>query len=130
MPRGYARTQRLNAQIQRELAFLIQDDLKDPRIGSVTVTRVSVSPDLHWATVSISSLGSDAELSAAVAALQSAAPRLRHILGSQLRLRFIPRLQFVPDNALREGDRISELIRRVSSSEPKPQADNEHADGA
>lgn len=129
MPRGYARTQRLNAQIQQELAYLIRDNLKDPRIGDVTVTRVSVSPDLHWATVSISSFGSDEMLSVAVAALQKAAPRLRHILGSQLHLRYIPRLQFVPDNALREGDRIAGLIRSVSTREAMSQTDDEHIDG-
>lgn len=129
MPKGYDRTERLNAQIQRELAHLIRDDLKDPRIGSVTVTRVSVSPDLHWATVSVSSLGSDAVLSEAVTALQRAASRLRHLLGGRLRLRYIPRLRFAPDNALREGDRIAGLIRSVAFTGEKPLTDDEHVDG-
>lgn len=128
MPRGYPRTERLNAQIQRELASLIRNDLKDPRIGGVTVTRVSVSPDLRSAAISVSSFGSDTELSAAVTSLQKAAPRLRHILGKQLHLRYIPSLRFVPDHALREGDRIAGLIRGIALPEGGSLKDGEDVD--
>lgn len=128
MPRGYPRTERLNAQIQKELASLIRNDLKDPRIGGVTVTRVSVSPDLHSATISVSSFGNDAELSEAVTVLQKAAPRLRHTMGKQLHLRCIPNLRFVPDHALREGDRIAGLIRSIALTEGKSLKDGEDVD--
>lgn len=111
MPREYSRTLRIDSQLQRELADLVRRELSDPRVAGVTITRVDVSPDLRNATVRVSKLGDDAAVTAAVKALGRATPRLRHLLGGRLRLRLIPELRFAPDNALREGDRVVDLIR-------------------
>lgn len=111
MPREYSRTLRINVQVQREIAELIRTQMTDPRLVGVTVTRVSVSPDLRNASVFISLLGDDAALAAALKALGGAALRLRHGLAKRLRLRLTPMLRFQPDTALREGDRVAGLIR-------------------
>jgi len=117
MPKEYPRTARLNAQMQRELTSLIRDELSDPRIGMVTVTRVDVSPDMRNAKVLISSFGDDESLGVSIKALRRAAGKLRGSLGRALKLRYTPELVFSPDVALREGDRISGLIRAASASD-------------
>lgn len=120
MRKPYARHLRLNSQLQQVIAARIRD-LRDPQIALVTVTGVDAAPDLRQARVRVSVLGDDAALDAAVKALNRAAGRLRHALGQELALRYLPRLRFEPDLALREGDRIAGLIRKAV------QADAEHA---
>jgi ribosome-binding factor A len=123
MPREYPRKLRLNAQFQEELATLIRDELRDPRVAGVTVTAVDVAPDLRNATVRVSMLGADAQLSLAVEGLTHAAGKLRHALGRRLQLRLVPQLRFIADTALREGDRIGALIKAAVAD------DQQHASG-
>ncbi len=111
MPKEFSRTLRVNTQLQRELAEVIRDELTDPRIGNVTITQVTVSPDVRNARVSVSMLDDDAALAACVKALNGANGRLRHLLADRLHIRHVPQLHFVADTALREGDRIGGLIR-------------------
>jgi len=115
MPREYSRTLRINAQLQRELSSLIRGELTDPRVARVTITQVSVSPDMRNARIAVSQLGSDNELKAAAKALNGAASLLRRALGKALKLRYVPALRFVADEALREGDRIGTLIRDATA---------------
>lgn len=117
MPKEFSRTLRLNAQLQRELSSLIREELTDPRVKQVSITGVSISPDMRNARISVSQLGSDAELSAAVKALNGAAVLLRRRLGKVLKLRYMPALSFAADTALREGDRIGVLIREATASD-------------
>ncbi len=115
MPREFSRTLRINAQLQRELSSLIREQLTDPRVALVTVTAVSVSPDMRNARISISQLGSDVELKAAAKALNGAASLLRRAIGKSLKLRYVPMLRFFADEALREGDRIGSMIREATA---------------
>lgn len=115
MPREFSRTLRINAQLQRELSSLIREQLTDPRVALVTVTQVSVSPDMRNARISISQIGSDAELKAAAKALNGAASLLRRAIGKSLKLRYVPMLRFFADEALREGDRIGSMIREATA---------------
>jgi ribosome-binding factor A len=127
MPREFSRTLRVNVQIQRELPGLIRDGLSDPRIGAVTVTQVSVSPDLRNARVSVSSLGNDESLRIAVKALNGASGVLRHGLADILKLRTVPALRFVADTVLREGDRIGALIRSATAADRRRMSEAEDA---
>lgn len=113
----YPRKVRVGAQLQAELAVLIREELSDPRVAGVTVTGVNVSPDLHNARVMVSLLGSDEQLAEAVKGLAHAAGKLRHDLGSRLRMRYVPQLHFAADHALREGDRIAAMIRAAVVSD-------------
>jgi ribosome-binding factor A len=119
VPREYPRALRLNVQLQRELSELIRESLSDPRIGLMTVTGVSVSPDMRNARVLVSSFNADAQLTDAVKALNGASGRLRALLAKRLKLRAVPMLRFAPDIALREGDRISGLIRAAVANDRK-----------
>ncbi len=111
MSKEYSRSLRVAEQIQRDLARLIRTDVKDPRIGMVTISEVRVSTDLAHAKVYMTVLGSDAEGAAeSVGTLNRAAPFLRHALGRRLLLRIIPQLHFVYDETLDKGARLDALI--------------------
>lgn len=111
MSKEYSRSLRVAEQIQRDLARLIQTDVKDPRIGMVTISEVRVSSDLAHAKVYMTVLGSDAGGAAeSVGILNRAAPFLRHALGQRLLLRIIPQLHFVYDETLDKSARLDALI--------------------
>ena len=103
------RVEKLSAQVLSEEI----GRLKDPRIGFVTVTKVTVSPDLHHARVLVSVLGTDEAKGNTMAGLASAAPHLRTQLGAQVRLKFVPELTFELDQAAESAQRVEALIRRL-----------------
>jgi ribosome-binding factor A len=131
-PRRYPRTARVNEVVREVLADELER-LSDPRLELVTITGVEVSPDLRHATVYYSALGpgpaargmdvaqvaSDAEADEQEtrAALRSAAPHLRAALGRQVRLKYLPELDFRPDPAIAQGARIEEIIRGIHAGE-------------
>ena len=98
--------------------------LKDPRVGFVTVTGVDTSPDLRRATVYYSVLGDDEARTQTAEALAHAAPHLQRRLGSQVRIKFTPLLEFRVDPAIDTGLRMGELLQRISQ-EPDEAPDDE-----
>ena len=112
MAKEYSRTQRVSDQIQRELAQLIQLEMKDPRVGMVTVSAVDISRDLAFADVYVSFLGVDEQtkVDESLEVLKRAAGFLRSQLARAVKLRFTPQLRFHFDNSLRHGAYMSSLI--------------------
>lgn len=117
MPREYPRAWRVGEQIQRELSELIRSEVKDPRVGMVTIMGVDVSADLAHAKVYVSSLEPAHELDEAVAALNRAAGFLRGRLGRRLRIRTVPELRFLRDDSVERGVRLTHLIDEVVAKE-------------
>jgi ribosome-binding factor A len=114
MPRDFSRTRRVADQIQRELAELIRDEIRDPRVGSVTVSEVRVSRDLGYAEVYVTGLGMDEPASRQmVDALNGAAGFLRRRLAGRMRLRTVPAPRFHYDPVFDQGARLSRLIDDV-----------------
>jgi ribosome-binding factor A len=109
-----SRMRRVNEAVREVLSGHIAEDLKDPRIGFVTVTGVETSPDLRHARVYVSVLGSDDERQAAMDGLQSAAGFLQAKVGEQLRMKRTPTLDFEYDDSIDRGMRISELLDKES----------------
>ncbi|MGA3167212.1 MAG: 30S ribosome-binding factor RbfA [Terriglobia bacterium] len=107
------RPERLAQQIRVELAEMMVRELKDPRIGFATVTRVELSPDLHHARVLVSVLGSPEEQQGTIAGLSSAAGFIRHEIGHRLTLRRVPELTFVLDHGVDEGEKIEMLLQKI-----------------
>lgn len=126
MPKEYSRTQRIGDQMQRELALLIQRDIKDPRLGMVTITAVEVSRDLSHAKVYITVMGRDGteQVEQSLAILQEAAGFLRMQLGRIMKVRTVPQLHFHYDASIRRGAELSALIERAVAE------DRKHHDGA
>lgn len=120
MPAEYSRTQRLGEQIQRDLATLIQRELKDPRLGMVTVNFVTLSKDLSYADVNVTVLvPDDAEerISASLEILKQASPFLRMELGRGLKIRKVPHLRFHYDDSLKRGADINALIHQARAKD-------------
>jgi ribosome-binding factor A len=111
------RTNRLDSQIRAELMDLIQREMKDPRIGIATVTRVETARDLGSARVWVSVLGTPEEQEEAIKALASAAPWLRRQLGDRLTLRHVPQLSIRHDDSIESGDRVLRILREIEEGE-------------
>ena len=124
MPREFPRTRRVGEQIQRELAALIHDELRDPRLGMVSISSVQVSRDMAHAKIHISVLGKDEQVSESLGVLNHAAGFLRHKLGKILHMRVIPVLRFYHDRSLEDGARLGALINEAIASD-KGNADDE-----
>jgi ribosome-binding factor A len=114
--KGFARKDRVNEQIRRELAELIRTELKDPRVGMVSLTDVEVTPDYAHAKVFFTTLAGDEALAEVVVGLSKAAGFLRRELGRRIRIHTIPELHFVHDQSLQRGSSLSQLIDQAVSS--------------
>lgn len=107
------RLARLNEQLKREISALIRTQVRDPRVGLVTVTNVEVAGDLGSARVRVGLTGTDAEQKETLTGLEAAAPFLRHSLGQMLSIRHIPELRFLQDHSLEHALRIEQLLSEV-----------------
>ena len=110
MPRDFPRTRRVGEQMQRELAVLIRDRIKDPRLGMVTVSDVEVSRDLAHARVYFTVLGDEEARRQSQEVLDRAAGFLRGELGRIMKLRTIPELRFIYDESIERGEKLDALI--------------------
>ncbi|MBB1328613.1 30S ribosome-binding factor RbfA [Pseudoalteromonas issachenkonii] len=113
--REFSRTDRVAQQIQKEIAVILQREIKDPRLGMVTVSAVEVSRDLSYAKIFITVFNTQDEDAAKQSAkvLNEATGYIRSLLGKRIRARIMPELKFVVDNSLMEGMRISNLVDSI-----------------
>ncbi len=112
------RTERLNHLLRQEITELLQREAKDPRLSvMVSVTRVSVSADLHYAKVFVSVMGTEEEKKGLVVGLHAASGFLRRELAGRLTLRHTPELVFVYDDTMERAGKVIELIDQVRTSE-------------
>ncbi len=128
MQKQYNRTQRVAEMMQRELACLIQRELKDPRVGMTTVLSVEVTRDFSFAKVYISLLGDDEVKKRALSGLDNASGFLRRELGKRISLRITPKLRFIIDNSSEKGTNLSQLIDKALESDKHLRAVNEKQD--
>ena len=116
MDHEFARHDRVAGLLRRELATLILRDVKDPRLGPLSVTDVEVAPDLAHARVYVAS-SDPATVQQSLNVLSRAAGFLRRRLGKLMSLRSVPELHFVHDDSLERGDRIEKLLRGARPAE-------------
>jgi len=123
------RTEQVGDEIQRILGEVIQGELKDPRVGFVTVTGVTMTPDLLRANVRISVMGDDAERTATMRALEHAKGYLRRRVGEEMTLRQVPELRLHLDTSLDHAMRITELLHEIDTDRQAnpPKLDDESA---
>ncbi|MFB3081292.1 MAG: 30S ribosome-binding factor RbfA [Nitrosomonadaceae bacterium] len=113
MPKDYSRTLRIADQIQRELADLIRNELKDRRVGMITLTDVEVSQDYAHAKIFYTTLGSKEDNFLTDKGLEHATGFLRSQLSHRLLLRVVPQLHFIYDESVERGIRLSQLIDKA-----------------
>lgn len=112
------RTGRVGEQIKKELSQILQTELKDPRIGFVTITGVDVTGDLSQAKVYLSVMGSDQQREDTLKALARGKGFIRSEIGKRIRLRTVPELIFQIDTSIEYGSRIQELIHKIHEGDP------------
>lgn len=116
MAKEFGRSQRVAQEMQKEIAIILQREIKDPRVGPMTtVSGVEVSRDLAYAKVFVTFLNDQDEnaVKDGIKALQDASGYIRMLLGKAMRLRIVPELTFFYDNSLVEGMRMSNLVSTV-----------------
>jgi ribosome-binding factor A len=129
VPREFARARRVEEQLKRLLSDLVRREVKDPRVGLVTITSVEVSGDLTHASVYFTPFAGVGDAEAALEALRHAAGFLRHQVRNHMRLRVAPELEFRIDDSVERGARLSALIHdavesdRRRHTEPDPDED-------
>lgn len=112
--KGFQRSDRVAEQIRRDLADLIRVELKDPRVGMISLTAVELTPDYAHAKVFFTTLNSD-HLPEVEAGLKRSAGFLRRELGRRIHIHTLPELHFVYDNSLERGASMSQLIDKAAA---------------
>jgi ribosome-binding factor A len=107
------RPQRVALQIQHEVSMMIFRDMKDRRIGFVTVTGVEMSPDLRHARIFVSLMGTENEKKESLETLNHATGWIRHELGQRIRMKFLPEIVFQADTSQEYGEHIDKLINEI-----------------
>ncbi|ADJ27912.1 30S ribosome-binding factor RbfA [Nitrosococcus watsonii] len=124
MSQEISRARRVGELLQRELARLLQAELKDPRVKLVTVSHVRVSPDFRQAKVYVTFLGKEEDTQRQLTILNKATGFLQHGLSQRVELRVVPRLQFVYDDSIKRGRRLSALIDKAVQKDIDGGSDN------
>ncbi len=125
------RTEQVGEFLREELSDIIRREVKDPRVGFFSVTRVDIGTDLRTARVYVSVLGSDEERAGTLAALRSAAGFIRQHLRPRLRMRQIPDLDFRDDRSMEHAEQIGRVLREIELGSPaRPTPPSTTEDGA
>ena len=117
MAQKRSRPRRVAEQVKQEIASLLTDGVKDPRVGFVSVMEVRMSPDLHYANVYVSLLGDEREKKSSLIGLRQASGWFRKEIGSRIRLRHVPEIRFFEDDSLDRVYHLEEVIRELHEEE-------------
>jgi ribosome-binding factor A len=117
MAREFSRIERVGSQMQRELSVLVRDEIKDPRLGMVTIQEVRVVRDLSYAKVYFTVMGGAADKVVSARILNEGASFLRHELSHLMKLRTVPQLKFMYDDSIEHGVRLSAMIEEAVESD-------------
>ena len=118
MPREFSRSQRMAEQLRRELAEIVRDEIKDPRLGFVSFTEIRMSRDLSHAVVYCSVLDSESQ-DEAIEILNRAVGFIRKEIARRIRARIVPTLKFVVDDSVTRGVAMDDLISEAIQSDKK-----------
>ena len=119
------RPEKIREILRREISTIIQQEIKDPRIGFVTVTKVEVSKDLKYAYAYYSVMGKEKEARGTRFALMSAAGYIRKLVGDRVKIRLVPEIKFRIDKSLESTKRIYEILETIK----KERENDEHREG-
>ena len=125
MPKDFSRSRRVGEQIQRELALLLQREVRDPRLSQVTISAVKVTRDMSQATVYFTVLGKKEDVPPIQQALEKASGFLRHALAEHVVMRSLPHLKFIYDDSISRGSELSSLIDEAVAADRKKHKDSD-----
>ncbi len=124
MPREFSRSERMAEQLRRELAEIVRDEIKDPRLGFVSFTEVRMSRDLSHAVIYCSVLNSEDQVES-IEVLNRAVGFIRKEIANRIRARIVPTLKFVVDESVTRGVAMDELISEAIKSDKKHDGDDD-----
>lgn len=111
------------SQLKREISAILQEEVSDPRIGFVSITDITLTPDLQFANVYVSLFGETQAKQKSLAGLAAATPFIRHTLANRLNLRMTPELRFVQDDSLERGSRVLEKMKALQTEGKQQEED-------
>ncbi|CAG7855813.1 hypothetical protein MCAMS1_00079 [biofilm metagenome] len=122
MPKEFGRSARVSSEMQKELAFILQREINDPRLGFITINEVVLTKDLASAKIYITVFNADEQSKRNhIKWLNDLVPMIRHLLAKKMRLRHISELKFFYDNSFDTGMRVAELLsEKENSDQDKP----------
>lgn len=123
------RKDRMESLLRREIASCLVSELRDPRLGFVTVTRVELTTDLQFANAYYTVLGDEQQKKHAATALKSACPYVQRAYAKHVHARTLPQLRFIFDERDEKRMNMDELIRKARASDPNPSDDADQNDG-
>lgn len=107
------RTRKVEIDLKREISFIINNKIKDPRIGFITITDTKLSPDFKWLDVFVSIMGEDEKTAVSLEVLKNCSGFIKRNLPRKLRLKNIPNIRFLYDKSIDEGMRISNILENL-----------------
>ena len=116
------RHEKVAAALKREISNIVQNELKDSRLGFVTIMGVDLTPDLRYAKIYFSVLGQEPEQKATKSALDSAKPFIRCLIAERIKLRFVPEITFKLDHSVEYSIRIQEELDKIKAEKGNPQS--------
>ncbi|MBI5636364.1 MAG: 30S ribosome-binding factor RbfA [Nitrospinae bacterium] len=117
---SFKRSARMRELIQAEVAAIIREELKDPRIGFVTVMHVELADNLRHADIYISPMGTDGQKKSTFKAIRTAAPFIRRLLGERIKIKFIPAITIKWDHSGEHADTVNRLLREMEAERAEP----------
>jgi ribosome-binding factor A len=111
------RQNRVSELIKREISIVLQQEMQDPRIGFVTVTKVIITQDLKHAKVLVSILGDDSAKKTSMEAINNSLGKIKELLASRIKLRYMPTIQFQLDTSIEYSAHINDLLARLKKEE-------------
>ena len=118
MPREFFRSDRVAAQVKRELAELLRTEFKDPTLGMVTLSDVEATRDMSLIKAYVSFFGTEETPQKCVKALNQQAQKIRYVLSGRIRLRVMPELRFIYDDSIERGMKMEALLGNIKRSQP------------
>ncbi len=109
------RSERVKEQLRKEISRILQEDLKDPRIGFITVTRIDLTGGLRHARVYFSVFGDEMVKASSVEGIQSAAGYIRKLIGDRLKLKYVPEISFLLDNSIEYSMDLEKTFERLKN---------------
>jgi ribosome-binding factor A len=110
-----SRADKVAEEIKKEVSLIVQDELKDPRLGFITITRTELTQDLRFARIYYSVYGDEKQWQDTKEGLENAAGFVRHMLGERFTLRYVPEIVFVEDHSCEYGIRIEEKLGEIKN---------------
>ncbi|MBI3794836.1 MAG: 30S ribosome-binding factor RbfA [Nitrospinae bacterium] len=122
---SYKRSERIREMMIQEIADIIRTELKDPRIGFVTVMDVDVTDNLRHANVYVSPMGTEEQKQLTIKGVSSAAPFIRRLLGQRMKIKFVPELSLKWDHSQDYSDKINRVLHAIKDEKKEPPPSDE-----